>query len=109
MDRMQNGGRSSSSARRRPKRYRAGEHWWPDTAFEREHIKPQQDARFDADAWEEAIGNFAKGKDRVTVSQVAVSALGIEIGKLDKRTEMRIASILGGRLLWTIGPGRPRH
>jgi predicted P-loop ATPase len=89
--------------------YRAGEHWWPDTAFEREHIKPQQDARFDADAWEEVIGNFVKGQDRVTVSQVAVSALGIEIGKLDKRTEMRIASILGGRLLWTIGPGRPRH
>jgi predicted P-loop ATPase len=88
--------------------YRAGEHWWPDTAFEREHIKPQQDARFDADAWEEVIGNAVKGQDRATVSHIAVIALGIELGKVDRRTEMRIAAILT-RMSWRPGTGRPRH
>jgi predicted P-loop ATPase len=33
-------------------RYRAGEKWWPDDEFEREHIKPQQEGRFESDAWE---------------------------------------------------------
>jgi predicted P-loop ATPase len=88
--------------------YRMGEAWWPEVTFEREHIKPQQDARFEADAWEEAIGNFVADLRRVTVSQVATTALGIEMGKIDKRTEMRVAAILA-RLRWTIGPGRPRH
>jgi predicted P-loop ATPase len=30
--------------------YRASVKWWPDDAFEAEHIKPQQDARFEVDA-----------------------------------------------------------
>src|SRR6187455_2469041 len=34
-------------------RFRAGAQWWPDGDFEAKHIKPQQDARFESDAWEE--------------------------------------------------------
>src|SRR5918911_501548 len=34
--------------------YRSVTRWWPDQAFEAQHIKPQQDARYEADAWEEA-------------------------------------------------------
>jgi Virulence-associated protein E len=59
--------------------------------------------------WEEAIGGFVKGQERVTVAQVAVSALGIDVGKIDKRAEMRIASVLRQNLRWTVGPGKPRH
>ena len=89
--------------------FREGEHWWPERDFERRHIKPQQDARFDVDPWEEAIGTFVKGQDRVTVAQVAVSALGIDVGKINKAVEMRIASVLRQNLRWTVGPGKPRH
>ena len=35
--------------------YRAGEQWWPDGEFERRHIKPEQEARYEADPWEQAI------------------------------------------------------
>ena len=33
--------------------YREGWRWWPDDVFEREHVHPQQEARYEADAWEE--------------------------------------------------------
>lgn len=37
------------------KAYHNGEQWWPDRAFEHEHVQPEQEARFEADAWEESI------------------------------------------------------
>jgi hypothetical protein len=37
-------------------RYRHDEHWWPDKDFEREYMKPEQDARYEPDVWEEAVG-----------------------------------------------------
>ncbi len=56
--------------------YRAGAHWWPEEGFEREHIKPQQAARFEADAWEEPIRKFVAGLERTTVAEVANRASG---------------------------------
>lgn len=55
--------------------YREGCPWWPDRDFEREHIQPHQDARFDADAWEEPIAEFIRTKTDVTILEIAVGAL----------------------------------
>ena len=33
--------------------FHSGEHWWPDKDFEREHMMPEQEARYEGDAWEE--------------------------------------------------------
>ena len=44
-----------------PKRWRrfgSGATWWPDKDFEREHIMPEQEARYEADAWEENIQKY---------------------------------------------------
>jgi predicted P-loop ATPase len=46
--------------------YKSGAKWWPDKDFELEHIKPEQDARYDADVWEEKIVSFLEGRNRVT-------------------------------------------
>ena len=46
--------------------YRRGAAWWPDKDFEREHIVPQQAARYEADAWEENIATYLEIKSRVT-------------------------------------------
>jgi predicted P-loop ATPase len=84
-------------------RYRAGEQWWPDAEFERQHIKPQQDARFESDAWQEAIATYVEPRSRVSVSEVAREALFIEAARIGKQEQSRIAEVLT-TLGWT--PGR---
>ena len=51
--------------------YRKGAHWWPDGSFETQLIRPEQDARYEADAWEGAIATYISGRPHVTVVEVA--------------------------------------
>jgi predicted P-loop ATPase len=51
-------------------RYRAGEKWWPDDTFEREHIRPQQDDRFEGDPWDEARAAHVADLSRVRVTDI---------------------------------------
>lgn len=74
--------------------YQSGSKWWPDDAFEREHIKPEQEARFEADAWQEAIEGFLIGRTRVTITQVAHEALSIETARIGTAEQRRIGGAL---------------
>lgn len=99
-------------------RYRAGTAWWPDKQFERDHFRPQQDARFDADAWEGPVADWlAKWaaetdpyKPTVTALRVAQDALFIDAAKFGRPEQLRITGILE-RLGWVRGArtraGRP--
>jgi predicted P-loop ATPase len=77
--------------------FRNGSQWWPDRAFEKKHIRPEQDARFEADPWEEPVRDYIDhlATPKVLIAQVAKSALGFlsdaRIGTADAR---RIAAIL---------------
>ncbi len=82
--------------------YRKGAKWWPDQAFEAEHIRPEQDARYEADAWEQAIGTFLGTVRQTTVLQVAREALLIELPKIGTADQRRIGAALE-RLGWTRG------
>ena len=82
--------------------YRKGVQWWPDRDFENECIKPEQEARYKADAWEEAIASFLPGKGKVTILQVARDALRIETPKLGTQDQRRISAALE-RLGWERG------
>jgi hypothetical protein len=94
-------------------RFKNGEAWWPTAQFERENIAAEQEARFEADAWEQPIQRYLDTllTKRVTVLDVAVGALGYElerptanayqppergtpINRLSKGDQMRIASVL---------------
>jgi predicted P-loop ATPase len=44
--------------------YRAGEPWWPAKDFEREHIRPQQTSRYEADVWEEKIATWLNSRGK---------------------------------------------
>ncbi|MDF0495381.1 virulence-associated E family protein [Bradyrhizobium yuanmingense] len=80
--------------------YRAGAAWWPDANFEREHIKPQQETRYEADAWEEQIAGYLEINEKVTVSQVAKNALLIEAARIGTADQRRITAIME-RLGWS--------
>jgi Virulence-associated protein E-like domain len=58
--------------------YRTGCPWWPDKHFERNHIMPQQAARYESDIWEPLVRKYLAGKATVTLLQVAVHALKFE-------------------------------
>jgi predicted P-loop ATPase len=75
-------------------RFRAGEPWWPDRDFEREHIAPQQAARYEGDAWEEPIAKYLATVAKTTVSAVAINALGFKQDHLGTADQRRIAAVL---------------
>lgn len=88
-------------------RYRAGEQWWPSREFELEHIKPEQEERYEADAWEGRVGSYLDGRTVVTVAEVGKEGLFIETPKLGTVEQRRIAAAME-RLGWERG-GRGSH
>ncbi len=80
-------------------RFRAGARWWPDEAFEREHIAPEQEARFEADAWEDMIRAFLDARSQTTVGEVARDCLHIETPRIGTADQRRITAIME-RLNW---------
>ena len=82
--------------------YQRGFRWWPDAAFEREIIAPEQEARYEADAGEDQIRSFLTGKQRTTVLDVAQRGLKIELPRIGTADQRRIAAALE-RLGWARG------
>jgi predicted P-loop ATPase len=74
--------------------YRQKAVWWPDKNFEREHIVPEQTARYEGDAWEEDIAAYLATKTRVTIGEVAHNALFIEKPRIGTGDQRRIAAAL---------------
>jgi predicted P-loop ATPase len=88
--------------------YRQGRPWWPDKGFEQKHIVPEQEKRYEGDAWEERIADAIDGRTAVTITEVAEKALGFEtetpvskeavrgtpINRLGTADQRRIAAIL---------------
>jgi hypothetical protein len=75
-------------------RFRQGEQWWPDKKFEKEHIQPEQDLRFEGDAWEEPVREFLRSVSRTTILQVAKSALEFKSDRIGTADARRIAAVL---------------
>jgi predicted P-loop ATPase len=82
--------------------YRQGSPWWPDQAFEAQHIKPEQASRYEGDAWEDAIAIFLGGRSRTTVLEVAREGLHIHTSRLATADQRRISAALG-QLGWGRG------
>jgi hypothetical protein len=80
-----------------------GKSWWPDAAFERQYIVPEQDLRFEADIWEGEIAGFLANQQKTTVLEVARDALFIETPRLSTTDRNRIVAVLES-LGWRRGP-----
>jgi len=75
--------------------FRAGTKWWPDDSFERELIQPEQEARYEDDAWTDPVEEWlAKQVIGVTIHEVAKAALSLELSRLDQAPQRRIAAIM---------------
>jgi predicted P-loop ATPase len=81
--------------------FKTGVKWWPDKDVEAKHIKPEQEARFVADPWQEKIAEHIANLSRVTVGMVAKDALFIETSRLAMRDSYRIIDVLTS-LGWTM-------
>jgi hypothetical protein len=68
--------------------------WWPDKDFEAKYIKPEQDARYVADPWQEKIAAYVENLSRVTVGMIAKDALLIETARVSMRDSYRIIDAL---------------
>lgn len=84
--------------------YRKSTRWWPDARFEQAHIAPEQEARFESDAWEDAVSTYlaVERPSRVTVLLIAREALHIETAKIGTAEQRRIRNVLF-RLGWVEG------
>ena len=83
--------------------YHEGTAWWPDRGFENQHIKPQQESRYESDAWQDLIETYLATNDKVTVGQVAKEALLIEAARIGTADQRRITAILE-RMGWNRQP-----
>jgi predicted P-loop ATPase len=83
-------------------RYRDGAAWWPTPELEALLIKPEQDARYETDPWEDDVLEYCHNKTperdggtRVQVSEIARMALKAEnTFRVGTRDQRRISAIL---------------
>jgi predicted P-loop ATPase len=84
-------------------RVQQGEPCWPDREFEQQHIKPEQDARYEGDLWHDIVAVYVAPLAKITVLKIATDALGIIVNdKLDRAVSLRVTAILR-RLGWEEG------
>lgn len=83
-------------------RFKAGETWWE---MPEEETRQEQEHRFNPDVWQEDIADYVRLHETVTVRQVLIDLLKFEVNKIDKSSQMRVATCL--RLLgWEKGDAR---
>jgi predicted P-loop ATPase len=74
--------------------YQQDVRWWPDATFECKSIAPEQEARYEADAWEDPIRDYCALRSRALIGEIARGALKIETARLGTAEQRRIAAVL---------------
>jgi predicted P-loop ATPase len=78
-------------------KYYDGEPWWPTRDFEAEHIRPEQDARYEGDPWEEKIATYAATRNSVRILEIAQEALMFDTtARVNTGDQRRIVGVLTG-------------
>lgn len=74
--------------------FKRGVQWWPSREFERDHIAPQQEERYEFDEWYDTIRNHVALLKTTTITDVAKGCLEFKIDRLDIGVQRRIGAIL---------------
>lgn len=74
----------------------AGEQWWPDADFEKDFIKPEQAARYEADVWEAEIEAWLLREVimQCTVTEVLRDAVHMPTQNMGTREQRRVSAIM---------------
>jgi predicted P-loop ATPase len=85
-------------------RYKRGASHYPEPGWEADHLKPRQEARYEADeAWEPAVASYLRGRNTsVYVKDIAIEALDFAASRIGRADQRRITTILD-RLGWRRG------
>jgi predicted P-loop ATPase len=75
-------------------RYRAGARWHLETPELEALATAEQEARFEADAWAEKVGEWLVGRNDVSVGEVLVGALGIPQESWSQTAQNRVVKFL---------------
>ncbi|EJL53929.1 putative P-loop ATPase [Rhizobium sp. CF122] len=69
--------------------------WWPDQEFEAAHSKPEQEGRYEQDAWFAAIADYlSREHGYVELMSVARNALNFQDKEIGTRDQRRISALL---------------
>ena len=75
------------------KAYRNGEQWW--LTDEEEKLSQQNNQQFQIiDEWQSAIASYLEERQQVSIMEILTKVFEIEPGKVDRRSQMRVANIL---------------
>ena len=73
--------------------YRNEEIWW--LSNEEEKLSTENNQIFEiVDEWQGAIGNYLETKDQVSITELLQQVFDYELGQIQRRDQMRVASIL---------------
>ena len=73
--------------------YKAGEPWW--LTKEEADLSENNNEKFQiVDEWESAIADYTQFLDRTSVTEILVKCFQFEPGKMDRSSQMRVATIL---------------
>ena len=75
------------------KAYRNGEQWWLTDSEEK--LSQQNNQQFQIiDEWQSAIASYIEERQQVSIMEILTKVFEIEPGKVDRRSQMRVANIL---------------
>lgn len=72
-------------------RFKAGDSWWE---MPEEETREAQESRRQEDEWETVVTEYLERKTEVTIKDVAVDAIKIDVSRLDLLIQRRIAKIM---------------
>ena len=73
--------------------YRNGEPWW--LSSEEEKLSTENNQIFEiVDEWTSAIDNYLENKEQVSITELLQTVFDYELGQIQRRDQMRVASVL---------------
>ena len=73
--------------------YKQGQSWW--LSNEEENLSAENNSNYQIiDEWQSAIALYLKHREQVSITELLLQVFSFELGKIERRDQMRVANIL---------------